>query len=231
MPNFAPESTPAAVRDRLSCIAEHLTTHWVTSMDRKEIENLLLKYKTKQRTLDAAWEKTADHGLMEFFVEITPRLLEIERCSIFVHDPSSRNVWVTCGTGLQRRQVQVPERSSMVGEVVASGKHQIRMNMEQSVGAHGMTDLQTGFTTHNALCVPIFTVKGDKAVGAIQVLNKQPGKKFSDEDVEILEKMARHLQIQIENIFLRQEIIKVSEKMEEQILKLERALNKAQKPS
>jgi len=42
-------------------------------------------------------------------------------------------------------------------------------------------------------------------MGAVQILNKKDGKAFNDEDRIVLEEMAHHLQLTIENIFFNQE--------------------------
>ena len=67
-----------------------------------------------------------------------------------------------------------------------------------------------------------------KVAGAIQVLNKinpkfgQPP--YSDQDIEILEKLAYNIQMTIENLYLRQEFSKVSKAMSQQIKLLEEKL-------
>lgn len=188
------------------------------------IEEKLETLRNKQRVLDKAWRKTGNRDLNRFFIDIIPRLLQVQRCSIFVLDPKTENVWLHCGTDLSERELKVTKHSSMVGEVIASGKSQVKTNMAASAGAHGKVDMKTGFTTYDALCVPIFSVDKSQVVGVIQVLNKRADAGYSQEDIELLERFAFQVQLNIENIFLRQEIVKVSELLGEKIRKLERAL-------
>ncbi|OQX47172.1 MAG: hypothetical protein B0D86_00545, partial [Candidatus Sedimenticola endophacoides] len=54
--------------------------------------------------------------------------------------------------------------------------------------------------------------------------NRRADAGYSQEDIELLERFAFQVQLNIENIFLRQEIVKVSELLGEKIRKLERAL-------
>ena len=61
------------------------------------------------------------------------------------------------------------------------------------------------------------------ALGAIQLLNKRHGG-FTEEDKELLERLAFHLEMNIENIFLRQELAKISVEMGQKIKKLETKL-------
>jgi GAF domain-containing protein len=58
-------------------------------------------------------------------------------------------------------------------------------------------------------------------VGALQVLNKRGDKEFSDEDIELLNRFAFHLQMNIESLYLRQEISRLSEEMGKKIKKLQ----------
>ncbi len=184
------------------------------------IDQQLDDLRARQKKVEEAWSKTGNRGLLQFFVEIIPRLFEAERCSIFVLDPNQNSVWVQCGTGVEERQIEVPTAESVVGEVISSGKPVSRSGMENKIGMHEKVDKETSFVTHNVLCVPIFSSSGSRVVGAIQVLNKRWGD-FKDEDQETLEKFAFHLQANIENIFLRQEWGKFSVMAREKIKELE----------
>ena len=96
--------------------------------------------------------------------------------------------------------------------------------MDKQLGAHDTVAIKTGFVTRNALCVPVHGVTKNRITGAIQVLNKIGTHTFTDEDRVILEKLAFHLQMNIENIFIKQELAKISDEMKEQILSLETKL-------
>ncbi len=181
----------------------------------------LQRLQQKQALLEEAWKKTGNPDLMHFFIDIIPNLLRAERCSIFILDPKSSSVWLHCGTDLEERQVKVPRSNSIVGSVISSGEYVVRYNIDNSAGAHERVDLQTGFTTKNILCVPIHNVAGNKVVGALQVLNKRGDKEFTEEDIELLNRFAFHLQMNIESVFLRQEISRLSEEMGKKIKKLQ----------
>ena len=107
---------------------------------------------------------------------------------------------------------------------MSSGKYVIEDDLEDQVGAHDIVAVKTGFVTRNALCVPVNGVTTKKVVGAIQVLNKSHGN-FNEADRDILERLAFQLEMNIENIFLRQELAKISVEMGQKIKKLESKLN------
>jgi len=190
----------------------------------EEMEAKLNELRDKQKKIDAVWSKAGNRKLIEFFVEILPKALSVERCSIFVLDPVEDNVWLHSGTGVKERQIRVPKWSSIVGKVISSGHSLVEEDMENTVGAHDTVDVKTGFVSRNTMCVPVKGVTVDKITGAIQVLNKTGGRAYTDEDKTLLKKAAMHLQVNIENIFLRQELIKISVHMDKQIRSLEKSL-------
>ncbi len=180
--------------------------------------------KAKQKKIDAAWRKTGDKPLLDFFVEIIPKTLNCERCSIFVLDPESDNIWVQSGTGLKERQVAVPRGESLVGQVISSGEAQLESDMENRAGSHEWVDMQTGYMTRSALCVPVRGANAGEVYGAIQVLNKRGMKSFTDEDQKILERLAFHIQMNIENIYLHQQLAKLLADTRKTIAALEKRI-------
>ncbi len=192
-------------------------------MDRALMEKKLEQLRKKQQLMEKAWREAGNRQLLQFFVDIMPKALDAERCSIFILDPVDEKAWLQCGTGLNEKQLQVPTKNSIVGRVMSSGEFVIEDDLEDQVGAHDIVAVKTGFVTRNALCVPVHGVTTKKVVGAIQMLNKGHGN-FNDADRDILERLAFQLEMNIENIFLRQELAKISVEMGRKIKKLEARL-------
>lgn len=195
-------------------------------MDKNALENKLESIRAKQEKLENAWAKTGNKELLQFFIDILPKVLDVERCSIFILDPEEDRVWLQCGTGLEEKQVTVPTRGSIVGTVISTGKPVVDMEMEASVGEHDVVSMKTGFIARDTLCVPVFGVSTDRVTGAIQVLNKRGTSGYTNNDKQLLDRLAYQLQMNIESIFLRQEMAKISEIMKKKIEKLERMLKK-----
>lgn len=195
-------------------------------MDRLTFALRLEELRHKQQLINKAWEKASDNQLLELFIEILPKALNVERCSIFILDPKENNVWLRCGTAVQPKQIQVPKWSSIVGKVISSGEAIVEYDLENNVGIHDTVDLQTGFTTRDTLCVPILGVSTDKVTGAIQVLNKIGGEQYTDEDRMLLEKVAFNIQMAIESVFIRQESITLSDELEKRIQLFEKNLKR-----
>lgn len=195
-------------------------------MDRLTFAMRLEELRHKQQLINKAWEKASDNQLLELFIEILPKALNVERCSIFVLDSKEDNVWLHCGTELKSKQIQVPKWSSMVGSVISSGEAVVEYDLASQVGIHDTVDLQTGFTTRDAMCVPIRGVSTNKITGAIQVLNKTDGQRYSEEDKTLLEKVAFNIQMTIESVFVRQESMTLSEELEKRIQLFEKNLKR-----
>jgi signal transduction protein with GAF and PtsI domain len=164
-------------------------------------------------------------------VEFIPLALHVERCSIFIANPKETNVWLQCGTGLKERSIKVPTAGAMVGEVVSTGKILIEEDLENRSGAHTDLVLKTGFYARDTLCVPIFGMATKSVTGVIQVLNKKTSKRegiYSEQDIEILQKTAFHIQMSIENLYIRQDFARVSDALGKQIKILEHKIKTLQ---
>lgn len=188
--------------------------------------------KTKQAAIDAKWEKAADRQLLAFFVELIPLALNVERCSIFIANPKETSAWLQCGTGMMERSIKVPTAGSMVGEVISTGKVFVEEDLENRTGAHTDLVLKTGFHVRDTLCVPIYGMATKSVTGVIQVLNKKTSKRediYSQQDIDILNKTAFHIQMSIENLYIRQDFARVSEALGKQIKILQHKIKTLQR--
>ena len=163
----------------------------------------------QKNLFDQEWEE-GHNNLLNFYVKIIPLAVNAERCSIFIRDPSTGEIWLKCGTGLEERDILVPrDADSIVGKVVNTGEFMIVDEMEKVGGFHEEIDKKTGFVTQDMLCVPIMSLDGKEVMGAVQVLNKnrrrQGDARFNEDDRKLVEEMAHFLQLSIENIYFNVE--------------------------
>jgi len=171
------------------------------------------RLKAKRKSLHDGGEAARTEKLLPFYVRIMPKLADCERCSVFIHDPRQDKVWLKAGTGVNEREIEVPKAGSVVGDVIATGTPKIVTNLEIQSGAHKQVDKRTGFTTRNILCVPIKSPFHEEVSGAFQLLNKIGSQNFTNEDQSLAEEVAGHLQKQIGNIYLDQEIFGFTERL------------------
>jgi GAF domain-containing protein len=176
----------------------------------KDIENQIEQLNQKRNYFDADLDTSGKIALLEFYVKIVPKVLNAERCSIFIYDPDSKTIWLKCGTELEERDIEVTtEYDSVVVNVITSGQHKFVTGLDKRNGTHKQTDENTGFVTRDILCIPIKSLDSAEVTGAVEILNKKGGGSFNDDDRILLEEMAHFLELTIENIFFNQETANV----------------------
>ena len=165
---------------------------------------------SRQRILSDELDPRIESKFLEFYVRLIPRVLNAERCSVFIYDPVNNKIWLKAGTELRERGIEVSLNDSIVGKVIASGKPVITTDLESRDGVHKTIDTTTGFVTREIICVPIHSEDGSRITGAIQVLNKKGGGRFSDEDQGFLTEVGGHFQGIVESIFVGQEALSMT---------------------
>lgn len=157
-----------------------------------------------------SWAIDDYRAFVTFYTRMLPKLMSVERCTIFILDIESRKICSIFGTGLTERQIEPPMDGSIVGSVISSGRSHIDNYLELHDGFHLFMAEQTGFTCRNMLCCPIRSLSGNGVTGAVQLINKSGGALFDDEDLRQLEEAAHYLSISIESIILNQEILRIA---------------------
>ncbi|WP_186441558.1 sigma-54-dependent Fis family transcriptional regulator [Desulfamplus magnetovallimortis] len=195
------------------------------------IRKRLTEIRVRMDRVANAWTVDNYEDLLGFYIDILPRVMRTERCTIYIIEMGTDKICSMLGTGLDKKQIQPPRKGSIAGEVISTGVPIIRNNLDKQHGFHTEVDAQTGFITRNTVCVPIKSLAGYGVTGAIQILNKKGRKKafkddqkdilekesewdsFSQQDLEMLEQVAHFLSMSIESIILNQEIIRISSQL------------------
>lgn len=150
---------------------------------------------------------------LEFYVKIVTKVVEAERCSVFITDPAQNKTWLKAGTGVAERDIEVPNDDSVVAKVIRTGEPLIVNDLNKCEGTHKTIDAKTGFVTRDILCVPVKSAEHKETIGAFEALNKTDGRAFNDEDLTTVQEIADHLRADIDSIFLQQEFLRLNEKM------------------
>lgn len=150
---------------------------------------------------------------LEFYVRSLPALLDAERCNILVYEPTAAKAWVDVGTGVTEREFEVPMKSTLIGEVISSGKSLIANDLTIRNGADIGTDTMTGFVRRNAAYVPVRSRYHDEVVGVIEVLNKKGGVAFAGADLVVLEEAAENIQDLVDSVFLDQKVYSATDEL------------------
>ena len=173
----------------------------------------IAELKLRLERVAQSWTVDDYTSLARFYVKILPKITGAERCTIYIIEMGTEKICSIYGTGLEDRKIEPPRDGSIVGEVISAGKGVIVNDLETREGFHTSVELETGFSTHNMICVPIKSATTHGVTGAIQVLNKRLHGSFTRDDLAQLEEVATYLSLSIENIIISQEILRISDQM------------------
>jgi GAF domain-containing protein/biotin carboxyl carrier protein len=129
--------------------------------------------------------------LLPRVLQETVEALEAEAGSLWLLDDAGQQL--TCHTAIgpapQLVGVAIPLGAGIVGSVAARRRPEIVADAARDQRFLFQVDQQTGFVTRSVVCAPL--VKGDRCLGAVQVLNcRAPNSLFQQADLEFLETIA-----------------------------------------
>ena len=128
-----------------------------------------------------------------------PTVMGAERCSIMLIDePSHALVLETQDPhDGETREFHIPIDRGIAGWVATNGIGQIVNDVEQDPRWFDGVARDMDFVTRSILCAPMR--QGDQVVGVMQVLNKQSGEPFTDQDLRLLTTLATQAAVAVEN--------------------------------
>ncbi|MDA8164912.1 MAG: sigma-54-dependent Fis family transcriptional regulator [Desulfobacteraceae bacterium] len=192
-------------------------------MNMMSIRKRLAGLRLRLEGVASAWTVDTYESLLQFYVDILPRLMEAERCTIYVIELGTNRICSKFGTGISEKQIEAPREGSVAGRVITTGEGVIENDLDRRQGFHTVIGEETGFITRNMVCVPIRSVTGHGVTGAIQVLNRKGGRPFTGPDLDLLEEVGNYLSMSIESIILNQEIIRISSQMDREVKRFDRS--------
>ena len=85
------------------------------------ISHRLHDLKLRLEQVNRHWTIHDYESLLNFYIGIVPRIMDAERCSIFIVEPGTDKIWLKCGTGLKEKEIKPPKEDTIVGSAIASG--------------------------------------------------------------------------------------------------------------
>ncbi|HYT94833.1 MAG TPA: protein kinase [Gemmataceae bacterium] len=159
----------------------------------RNVERLHLLLETTRRLMSAPHLDE----LLRLLGEITTRLANAERATIYLVDPLRRELWSKVALGDEVGEIRVPLGKGIAGTVALNAE---TINLEDPYTDprfNAEVDRRTGYTTRNLLTLPM-TGRDGRVLGVFQVLNKRSGP-FAADDVEILHSLAASAALAVEN--------------------------------
>lgn len=142
--------------------------------------------------------KNMEHGL-ELISDEAKRLVNADRCSIFIVDKEDKMLWTKLSDGIGRIVISLD--SGIVGDTYSKKKPQVVNEPYEDERFLQNIDKKSGYKTENMITVPIFDSKRD-VMGIIQLLNKSRYD-FDDEDLEMLTFFANYVSGSLELAILK----------------------------
>ncbi len=110
--------------------------------------------------------------------------------------------------------LRLPAGTGIVGEVANTGRAQIVNRVDANGQWFTEVDASTGFKTQSIVAVPL--LKHDMSIGVLELVNKQDGSNFQEQDVKLLETLAGQAVVALENARLHQAEL-VKQRMEQEL--------------
>ncbi len=110
--------------------------------------------------------------VMRQVIEATCRLLEADRASVFLHDPTTRTLYTVAGSG--EVNFRLPQTAGIVGSCFTTRRSINIPDAWADPRFHRGFDEQSGYRTHTLLAVPLLGLN-DTVVGVLEALNLRGG--------------------------------------------------------
>ncbi len=169
-----------------------------------------------------------DLQLNEMLLQISQKaseVMEADRCSIFLHDPNTDELWSTVAMGMAGKVIRIPSSIGFAGYSFQTGE---TINLEEAYKDERFNkevDLKTGYRTRSVLCMAIYNRSGLR-LGVIQLLNKKDGV-FTKEDETFLQTFGNNASVFIEMAQLQKARIDALEQSRKELEQLNRVKSKA----
>ncbi len=172
---------------------------------RDQLERVNLLYQIAQSVTSSLELKSVFHQT----TELAAYVINAEAATLFSidHDRQELVFMITKGTAAHLLEEQrIPLDSGVVGWVATHGESLLVNDTSQSEFFNSTVDSQTGFKTHNILCVPLRA--HDRTIGVLELLNKVTPDGFTTDDVEWLAMLGQQIAIALDNaqLFAREQM-------------------------
>lgn len=144
-----------------------------------------------------AAEKNID-VLIKTIAEETKAALNADRCTVYLYDRESNELYSKVATGLDdTKELRIPADKGIAGHVVQSGETINIKDAYKDKRFNPDVDKKTGYRTKTILCMPIKNFN-QEIIGVFQVLNKFD-ETFTIDDEDLLVAIASSAGISLEN--------------------------------
>src|SRR5207302_3605936 len=138
-------------------------------------------------------------------VQAASRVVEADRCSLFLLDRARSELWSKVAQGVGTREIRFAVGKGIAGAVAQTNQSINIPDAYADPRFNRNVDKETGYRTKSILCVPMRSLEGE-VVGVLQALNKRGNGPFSEEDAELLSALGGQAAAAVNNALLHQEM-------------------------
>ena len=142
--------------------------------------------------------------LLLFTMEEVARILNADRCTVFLLDQEKNELWSIVAMGIEKgKEIRFPVEKGIAGYVATTGEILNIPDAYKDSRFNPEIDKKTGYRTRNMLTMPL-TNRDGLIIGVFQVLNKYDGV-FKKNDEELLGAISQITATTVENSLLYEE--------------------------
>jgi len=147
-------------------------------------------------------KKSLEDGL-PLISSYAKKIINAERCSIFMYDKESQDFWTTIADGVEK--IVVPAEKGIVGFTFKEKKPVVVNDPYNHPRFLSDIDKETGFVTKSIIAAPIFSSKRE-IIGVLELINKEGG--FDNEDVRFMIFFAHYISgfLELTNVYLKRKV-------------------------
>jgi len=136
--------------------------------------------------------------LFNQILDLVAEAMSADRATLFLIDQDRRELYSRVAHLPEISEIRLPIGQGIAGHVAATGTPSATHETHSDQRFDEHVDERTGYRTRSLLAVPIFACEetGDgapKVVGVLEALNKVNGNPFDDDDLSLLEALARQV--------------------------------------
>ena len=190
-------------------LLEAISRHAASALEQAQMVERLEQARREELELLAVTEAISTElhldTLLARIVAAATQLLDAERSTLFVYDPSKDELWSKVAEGTEQRQIRMPANAGIAGAAFVSGEV---LNIPDAYADRRFNrefDRRSGFRTRNLLNVPVIDRTGEH-LGVVQVLNKRGGR-FTQTDIRRLKAFSADIAVALENARLFSDVL------------------------
>ncbi|MBM3218471.1 MAG: GAF domain-containing protein [Candidatus Rokubacteria bacterium] len=143
--------------------------------------------------------------LLTRLVHATSELLGADRCTLFLYDRKTGELFSRIAEGLEIKEIRIPSDRGIAGAVFTTRKTESITDPYKDPRFNQDVDRSTGYRTESILAMPIINKAGD-CIGVTEVLNKKAGR-FTAKDETRLGAFTAQITIALENAKLFEDVL------------------------